>query len=190
MHQEIDATILIEFAGERIEHTYVVCESIAAGKSGFWPIAFEMFRRYTSNENVKGRLQYAIMRRDIPRSVMFGLPGIALQSRLHDVQKVLSEMPLSSSERTWLREIESVIRSEKETFERFESDVDAHRGPNVEDDPLASERLWMLRRLVVHGELNTLRRSTSKEEMLSLLPDLQLCEIDRIKLEEQISRWE
>ena len=188
--QEIDATILIEFAGERIEHTYVVCESIAAGKSGFWPIAFEIFRRYSSNENVKGRLQYAIMRRDIPRSVMFGLPGIALQSRLHDVQKVLSEMPLSSSERTWLREIESVIRSEKEAFERFESDIDAHRGPNVEDDPLASERLWMLRRLVLHGELNTLRRSISREEMLSLLPDLQLSEKDRIKLEEQIRRWE
>jgi hypothetical protein len=91
--QEIDATRLIEFVGEHIEHTYVVCESIAAGKSGFWPVAFEIFRRYTSNENVKGRLQYAIMRRETPRSVMFGLPGIALQSRLHDVQKVLSERP-------------------------------------------------------------------------------------------------
>ena len=83
-----------------------------------------------------------------------------------------------------------MIRSEKEACERFESDVDAHRGPKVEDDPLASERLWMLRRLVVQGELNTLRRSISREEMLSLLPDLQLSEIDRTKLEEQIRRWE
>jgi hypothetical protein len=190
INQELDATILIEFASERKEHAYVVCGSIAAGKAGFWPIAFEIFRHYSSDENVRGRLLYAAIRTDIPRSVMTGLPGVVLQSRLDDVRRVLSEMPLSSNERVWLEEIETFLLSEKDSFARFEADTDASRDPNIEDDPSAAERLWMLRRLLLKGELNSLRKIVSKEEMLTLLPDLQLSKTDRTKFEEQIKRWE
>jgi len=106
INQELDENTLIEFANEQREQAYVVCESIAAGKLGFWSIAFEIFRRYSSDEYVKERLQYAIRRTDVPHGVMIGLPGVALQSRLNDVERVLSEMPLSAHERLWLRDVE------------------------------------------------------------------------------------
>ncbi len=188
--QELDATTLMEFASEQRGHACVVCESIAASKSAFWPLALAIFQRYSSDEEVKRRLQYAIRRTDIPRGVMIGLPGVALQSRLNEVQQVVSEMSLSASERMWIREIESLLQSEKEAFDEFESDRETKRVSIVEDDPSASERLWMLRRFVLNGKLNTLRRILPKEELLALLPKLQLSERERMKCEKQMNQWE
>jgi hypothetical protein len=188
--QELDATTLIEFASEQREHAWVVCESIAASKAAFWPLALEIFRHYSSDEEVTGRLHYAVRRTDIPRGVLMGLPGVALQSRLLEVQRVLSEMPLSARERIWVQEIERFVQAEKEAFERFESDIERQRIPLVEDDPSASERLWMLKRVMRNGKLNTLKRSISKEELLALLPALQLSEQERMQFEGQITKWE
>jgi hypothetical protein len=190
INQELDTVTLVEFASECTEHACVVCECIAVSKSGFWPLALEIFRRYSLDENVKRRLQYAIVRTNTPQSVMIGLPGIALQARMNDLQRRLSELSLSPNERMWLEGIASILQSEKEAFERFESDIDANREPNIEDDPSASERLWMLERLLLNGKLDTLKGSISKEELQLLLPKLQVSETDRIKLEERIRQWE
>lgn len=121
---------------------------------------------------------------------MIGLPMTALQSRLQDIQRVLAEMPLIPNERTWLGEIERSLQSEKEALEQFEPDIQANRSSNVEDDPSAPERLWMLRKLLLNGNLSDLKGFISKKELLSLLPDLQLSGIERIQYEEQIKRWE
>ena len=188
--QELDATTLVEFASEQREHAWVVCESIAASKAAFWPLALEIFRHYSSDEDVKRRLQYAVRRTDIPRGVMMGLPGVALQSRLLDIQHVLSEMSLSVHERMWVQDLERFVQSEKEAFEQFESDIERQRISLVEDDLSAAERLWMLKRVIKNGKLNTLRKSMPKEELLALLHALQLSEQEHMQCEEQITRWE
>ncbi len=190
LDEERDAHILIEFAGNGVERAYVVCECLTAGKSGFWPIALELVRRYPSDVMVRDLLLSPILRPDSPPSVMAGLPSIALQSRLEDVKHLLAEMSLSPTERTWLREVERRLQAEIEAFGRFQSDIEANRGSYIEDDPSASERLWMLRKILLDGNLSALKGALSKKELLSLLPHLQLSETERTQYEEQIKQWE
>lgn len=121
---------------------------------------------------------------------MSGIPAVDLESRLDDIQRVLSEMSLSTAERSWLKRIESILQSEVEIFRQFESDMGINDGSGVGDDPASPERIWMLRELLLNGQINTLRKIISREKMLSLLPSLQLPKDDLARYEEQVKGWD
>jgi hypothetical protein len=188
--QEKDAGTLLRFADEEREQAKVVCKSLAAWKPGFWPIARQIFLRYSDDQDMKDLLQIAIMRKNIPMSVMSGLPSLDLQSRLDDIQRVLVDVSLSFVERSWLKQIESTLRSEMENYRQYESGMRTSGIVDIEDDPKAPERIWMLQQQLRNGQLNSLRKTITREEMLLLLPNLQLTEEARAKIEIQVKRWE
>ncbi len=99
-------------------------------------------------------------------------------------------MSLSTAERSWLKRIESILQSEVEIFRQFESDMGINDGSGVGDDPASPERIWMLRELLLNGQINTLRKIISREKMLSLLPSLQLPKDDLARYEEQVKGWD
>jgi hypothetical protein len=189
INQEDDATILTKFAEEGQEQATVVCSCLTIEKAGFWIIAFEIFRRYSTNQEIRELLQNAILRTNAFPSTTVGIPSVKLQSRLDDIQQVLSRTSLSTAEYNWLKKIAGILCDEIELFSQYDSNEDLNARWAVADDPTAPERLGMIRQLLVNGQLDTLRKTVSYDEMLSLLPNLQLDDDDRAKFEQQIKQW-
>ncbi len=191
--QENDTKILLEFAYEHIEQARIVCRCLTATKSGFWQIALDILRHYSDDKMIADLLFLAALRSDGATRVLSGVPRLDMQERLddiHHIRSTSSRSSLSKIELKWLEQVEKQLRADMNMFEQYETGRESYHEEASEDNPLAPERLWAVQRLVSEKNFKELQKSISSDEMLLLLPHLQISEDERKSIKERLKRWE
>lgn len=166
--QKSDAALLIEFAFENEQQAELVCESISAALPGFWPIALKIIERYPNNYKIQSALS------DSGEQGGMGPLSAHLENRRKEVERVLNDAATPTVARPWLEQLESSLHVQAEVVLISEIDREVNDWRRVEDDAASPERIWAINTLLRLGKADEIRKLLSKEELLTILPKLQL----------------
>lgn len=171
--QESDADVLIELALESKRQAELVCESITRGRPGFWPIALKIIERHPNNRKIQSALTSSV--EQIGQCIA-GPYSVHLENCREDVERVLNDAATPAATRPWLEQLESSLRTRRERELISEVDEEVNDLRRAVEDPAAPERLWAINTLLRLGRLDQLRNLFTKDELLAILPKLQLPE--------------
>ena len=186
MDQESDADVLMEFGLESKRQAELVCESITRGRPGFWPIALKIIERHPNSRKIQSAMASGV------EQIGAGISGpysIHLENCRKDVERVLNDAATPAAARPWLEQLESSLctRAERELISEIDEDVNDLR--RVVEDPAAPERLWAIKTLLRHARVDEIRKLLSKDELLTILPKLQLPENELEEIRSKIEDW-
>lgn len=186
MDQASDADVLIEFALESKRQAELVCESITRRRAGFWPIALKIIESHPNSQKMQSLMASGV------EQIGEGISGpysIHLENCRKDVERVLNDAATPVAARPWLEQLESSLRTQMERELISEVDEEVNDLRRVVENPAAPERLWAINTLVRLGKLDQLRNLGAKDELLAILPKLQLPENELEEIRRKIQDW-
>ena len=187
LYQQNDADILIELAIESKDQAVMVAESITTAKPGFWPIAFEIIRKYRNDLNIQDTLTRGIEQMG---QVYEGSYSQHLESCRKDVGRQLKNPAAPTAACSWLREILSRLQGEIAQHVIWEYDEDVNDLRRYIEDRDSPERIWAIGRVLKYAELKDIRKLLTVEDIAEALPQVDLPEKKRKALEKAIEVWQ
>ena len=181
--QESAGDILIDFVLESEQQAELVCESITSARPGFWPIALRVIEKYPDSLRIQNSLASCVQQ--IGWSVS-GPWSARLENRRKDVERVLNDAATPIAARPCLEELESSLRTQAEQRLISEIDEEVNELRHVVEDPASPERLWAINTLLRLGKVHQVRKLLSEDELLTILPKLQLPEGDSEEIRRRI----
>jgi len=109
-----------------------------------------------------------------------------LENRRKEVERILKDDATPIAARPWLEELESSLRTQAEQRLISEIDEEVNELRHVVEDPASPERLWAINTLLRLGKVHQVRKLLSEDELLTILPKLQLPEGDSEEIRRRI----
>lgn len=171
LDQDRDADILIGFALEDERQGELISSTVTAGRPGFWPIALKIVEAYPRNERIQGALASATEHMGL---MIRGPQSAHYEACRREVEHVRLDPATRAAARPWLQRVEEYLRqqSERELLSEIEREVNDLR--RVVEDPAAPERVWAITALLRLGKAEKVIRLIPKEEMVKILPKLDI----------------
>jgi hypothetical protein len=184
INQESDADVLITFAYEGEEQAKLISRHITTEESGFWPIAFGIIEKYPYNLTIRSNLSSGVEQKS-----WSGSRSVHLENRRKSVTQILNQTSTPTVARPWLQELEASLRERAEQWLLSETTERLNDWKTAADNPAASEQLWAITMLFHLNKLEFLHNLISKNELLTLLPHLQLSNTELKEIQRQIEAW-
>ena len=183
--QENDADILVKFACKSEDWAELVAHCITAKRPGFWPVAFRIIEVYSSSSKVQGALNEGA--EHLGRTV-WGAYSIHLENCRKEVGSILDDCNTPTAVKPWLERLESSLKTRARQIleSEFEEEIN---GRVVMEESSSSDRLWAIETLYRLGKLDRLKNILGKEELLALIPRLQLGETEKKEMKQIIEEW-
>lgn len=184
--QESDADVLIAFALEGERQAELVCGCFTAGRPGFWPIALKIIEKYPNSQKIQVALSSGV---EQIGPVIWGSWSVHIENRRKNVERILKDAATPVGARPWLEGLESSLRTQAERELISEVDEEVNDLRHVVEDPAAPERLWAIKVLLRLGKVDKALRLLSKDDLLTILPKLQLPESELAEIRKKIEDW-
>jgi hypothetical protein len=184
--QDRDRELLTEYADESEDHAVVISEVIAAERPGFWAVALKLLERYPTSAEIGSNVMRAIA--GFTGRVFSGPVSMRMQSAADSIRGVLDEdegRPPGVIE--WLVRAEAELRESVRIQLLREAEDELHDLGSRSQDPSASERLWAIRQMIRTGRVDELLEIVSSDEVLELLPRLNLSDDEERAVEDRLA---
>jgi hypothetical protein len=169
---ERDQDMLVKFASESEQHAELIAAGMTSTQRGFWPLAFRLIEKH---QNSRSLLQHLSFGAEQMGEVHTGPGSSQAASCLAEVEAILANPSTPAAARPWLEELRRGLATRAQEMLRFEITAEVndwrHRTP---DGSVTPERLWAIQKMIRDGRLDVLAELIRKDEMLSLLPQLNL----------------
>ncbi len=187
LDQEEDKELLLSFAIDNIENARIIASFVTSAKEGFWPIAFELVRRYPHDEELLRHLTAGVGQLE---TAMEGSMAQFYETRKQEVEQRLHEPSTPPEARAWLREVLSRLEREvpRQIVWEYDIDVDDLRG--YIRDKNSTQRLWAIGRVLRYATWEDIRRLLTVEDIADALPYTDLPEQRRKMLERALEIWQ
>jgi len=121
--------------------------------------------------------------------VISGPWSVHLENCRKDVERVLIDHSTPAAARLWLVELEAILRdrAERHLVEEIDGEVNDLR--YFAENPMAPERLWAIETLLRLGRMDELQKLLSKDELLAVLPRLQMPAEELREFQGKIEGW-
>jgi hypothetical protein len=186
LNQGQDKDLLLSFAKDHIEYARVVASCVTSAKTGFWPIAFELTKRYPNDEELLSNLTSGLEQQGAttigPSSLFYG--GLK-----QEIEQVIHEPSTPPEVRTWLHEVMSRLEGEISQQIIWEYDEDVNDLRRYIQDKTSSQRLWAIGRVLKYAKWEDVKRLLTVEDIEQALPLIDLPEKKRKMLERATEVW-
>ncbi|MDA2916280.1 hypothetical protein MYX64_05490 [Nitrospinae bacterium AH_259_B05_G02_I21] len=186
INQEIDVEVLLAFALEDEQQAEQVCKQITTGQPGFWPLARKIIEKYPTSQKIQYSLACGVEKMG---EVIVGPSSVHYENCRKEVETVLSDSSTPSAARPWLEQLESSFRAQSERELISEADEDVNELRRVVESPEAPERIWAVGTLLRLGKMDKIMNLLLRDELLTILPKLQLSEDQLEEIRKKIENW-
>jgi hypothetical protein len=184
--QEADANILIALAYESEEQTLLVCQCLKFNKPLYWHIISGMLKQYPNDDEIL----HALTRNIMNVGMITWEPGNEYDSRLKKVEQMLNDAATSTELLPLLSMAESVLRNATRRETSWYIDREINGWGDQDNNPDSLERLLAIRELIRAGKESQVRKLLSKDELQRVLPQLDLSQQEKSKIDNLLDKWD
>ncbi len=184
--QEGDADILIAFALEGERQAELIGQSITASLPNFWGIALKIVEKHPGNETILRTLARGAQK---VGQVVEGYWSDHIEGCLRDVEALLDDAATPTVARPWLKRLKADFGKEVRDSRNSEAEERVKGWEKVAEDPMAPERVWAIQTLIHLGKVGEIRKVISKDELLQMIPKLNLSAAENDELRRAIESW-
>lgn len=182
-----DDDIILEYAKIGEIEARIVIRSITADNEGFWNVAKNILLFYPDNKDIKN---------DMTRSAIsytgafFGSYAMIFYRRMEVVGKLKQEPKLPQNINRWLEDVFDKLKKIYETEISREVDEEVNNLLRPVPGEITPERIWAIKKVIDEGNYKILKNFLSKEDVLKILPMLDLSLEQENNLKKVINEWD